>query len=80
MSPITHAFLPSEHHCNGHAVVLDIEYVFSQDHFILDNSPITWNKTSVPPFIIFLITMSLLDPQLLFMGYKVGIIHYLEKH
>lgn len=62
MSPVIHASLPSEHRCSGYAVVLNIGYVFFQDHFILDNSSITWNKNSVPPFIIFLIIMSFLDP------------------
>lgn len=43
VSPIIHAALPSEHYCSGHAVVLNIGYVFFWDHFILGNSSITWN-------------------------------------
>lgn len=62
VSPIIHASLPSQLRCSGHTVLLNIGYVFFQDHFILDDPSITWNKNSVPPFIIFLIIMSFLDP------------------
>lgn len=62
VSPIIRASLPSEHHCSGHALILNTGRVFFQDHFIPDNSSITQNENCVPPSIILLIIMSFLGP------------------
>lgn len=59
--PVAHTSVLLKGCCSGHLVVLNVGYVFFQDHFILDKPSVTWNENCVPPFTIFLIIMSFLD-------------------